>query len=457
MYASGVRRVLAVVLLVTSACHEARPEPPPPLAPGSAAEPAPWSDAWLNREGKRFAEDLPYRRAALETSLTNHANTYSQQRLGSYGLGERGWDALPVWNPRSRPLTAELVASLERGEMPAVATDRAPLWDGTTPTTLAAWAALGKRVFFEYPMRAEVFMEWGLTRPELATAIGVERTADGAAPGLVVFANIDGSTRVGITCAICHTAVRDGVLVAGAARRRFDYGRLRLSYFEATSSSVEPILAKRMATWGPGRADVTEDNDEDPVAIPDLWGLRDEAVLTQAGTIRHASPLALAIRQDTQLTQSNHQRVRPPRELAYALAMYLYTLTPPPATTRAGFATLVHGAGLFASACRSCHDSPAYSGRPIPAARVGTDPSLARGQARGTGNYRVAPLLDVANAAPYLHHGPVSSLEELLSPARLAPDYRAGRLGPGTIPGHPFGTELATADRAALIAFLQIL
>nr|MDQ3369661.1 hypothetical protein [Myxococcota bacterium] len=420
-------------------------------------DPPAWSDAWVNREAARFVTDGAARRAALETSLVNPTNTYSEQRLESYALGERGWDALPVWNPRSLPVTGELAAVLERGAMPALPAERTPLWDGTTPTTLAGWVALGRRVFFEYPMRSEVFMEWGLARPEVAAAVGVERTPDGSVPGLVVFGNVDGKTRVGITCAICHTAVRDGALVVGAARRTFDYGRLRLAYFADTRERVDPELARRMGTWGPGRADVTEDNDEDPVAIPDLFGLRDQTVLTQAGTIRHASPLALAIRQDTQLTHSNHQRVRPPRELAWALAMFLYSLEAPPRHTTASVGQLARGAGLFAARCRRCHDNAAHGGRAVAHATVGTDPSLATGQARGTGKYRVAPLLDVAHGAPYLHHGAVASLDELLSPARLAPDYRGGLLGPGAIPGHAFGMDLLADERAALIAFLAIL
>src|SRR5205807_488096 len=100
----------------------------------------------------------------------------------------------PVWNPRSRPVTAELAAALERGDMPAVSATVPQLWDGRTPTSLAAWVALGRRVFFEYPLRAEVFAEYGMTRPALAAAVGIERTARGDVPGLVVFANIDGQT-----------------------------------------------------------------------------------------------------------------------------------------------------------------------------------------------------------------------------------------------------------------------
>lgn len=416
-----------------------------------------WSAPWLERERQRYLTDTAYRRAALEASLVNHANLYSRQRLDAYGLGARGWDLLPAWIPRSQGVTAAVATELERGDAPRLPPGQAPLWDGRAPTTDAGWIALGRRVFFEYPLRAEVFAEHGLTRPALARAVGLERTRDGGLPGLVVFADVDGDTRVGITCALCHTAVQGGELVVGAARRSFDYGRLRLAYFADTGAPLDPRLAQRMATWGPGRADVTEDNDEDPVAIPDLWGLREMATLTQAGTIRHTGPLALAIRQETQLVHTNHQRVRPPRELAWALAMFLYTLTPPPAVARPDPELRLRGTRVFAEACSKCHANPAYGGGTVAVATIGTDPALARGTARGTGRYRVPPLLGVAEGAPYLHHGAVASLGELLSPARLAEDYTAGRLGPGPIPGHPAGTTLGAEDRAALLAFLLTL
>ena len=86
----------------------------------------------------------------------------------------------------------------------------------------------------------------------------------------------DGARRPHVTRPAC----------AGSARRSFDYGRLRVAYFAETGAYVDPGLAARMASWGPGRADVTEDDDEDPVTIPDLWGLRVQPWLTQAGTIR---------------------------------------------------------------------------------------------------------------------------------------------------------------------------
>jgi cytochrome c5 len=459
---------MSLLLLASIACSSTASAPPdavdpsdPPSAPSepdAPSEPAVGSDAWVLREGQRFLDDTPYRRAALERSLTNHDNVYSRLRLHAYGHGTGGWDRLPAWNPRSRPVTAALAARLERGEMPEVSADLEPLWDGARPTTMAGWVALGRRVFFEYPMRAEVFMEYGLARPTLAAAVGIERTAGGDVPGLVVFANVDGETRVGITCAICHSTVRDGALVVGSARRAFDYGRLRVAYFVETGEFVEAGLAARMAAWGPGRADVSEDDDEDPVTIPDLWGLRAQPWLTQAGTIRHESPIALAIRQETQLTDSNHALVRPPRELAWALAMYVYSLAPPAAIPSASLSPqIARGGAVFSARCDGCHANAARGGRVIAAAVIGTNPALAVGRGRGTGGYRVPPLVRVRDGAPYLHDGAVASLDELLSPARLEPGYTAGRLGPGPIPGHRAGTDLTAADRTALIAFLETL
>jgi len=432
----------AVFFVALIACRGSEQAPPP-----SQPQPAAWSDAWLEREADRYLGATANRRAALEASLVNPTNIYSRQRLASYGRDTSGWDALPVWNPRARPIDRAVAEGLARGEWPELPAAR--LWDERRPTTRADWVALGRRVFFTFPLRAEIAMEHALAAGRVE--LGMERAATGELTGLVVFNDVDGQRRVGITCAICHTAVRDGVVVEGAARRGLDLGALRLRFYDETKTRVDPELARRMATWGPGRADVTEDDDEDPVAIPDLWGLRAQSHLTHAGTIRHVGPMALAIRQETQLLHANALRVRPPRELAWALAMYLYS--------RVGGdpAEIARGAALFEEACRSCHGNEVLGGEPVPVAKVGTDPALADGRARGTGRYRVAPLVRVVDAAPYLHNGSVPTLDMLLSRERLAPDFVGGARGPGPIRGHTFGTSLPAADRAALRSYLETL
>ena len=72
------------------------------LAACSATPAEPWSDEWILDETDAYLEDTEFRRMAMLESLRNHDNIYSGQRVASYGLGERGWDALPEWNPRSR-------------------------------------------------------------------------------------------------------------------------------------------------------------------------------------------------------------------------------------------------------------------------------------------------------------------------------------------------------------------
>jgi hypothetical protein len=394
-----------------------------------------WSDEKILAEGKRYLDDPRFRRKALEASLANPSNAYSRIRLSSYALGNKGWDLLPAWNPKSQVLTESRTLSA------------GPLWDGTRPTTMAGWVALGREVFFRYPLRSEIFLEYALKSPDLE--VGVIRASDGTIPGGVLFEDVDGKTKVGITCALCHF---DGNVV-GRARRSFDYGKLRLAYHDATKTYVDPELARRMKTWGPGRADVTEDDAEDPVAIPDLFGLRAQPALTQAGTILHVGPTALAIRQETQLLHSNHQKVRPPRELSWALAMYIYSLRPPPL---APGPVNARGSELFQKSCRSCHSNSAYGGPTISAGFVGTDRSLADGGARGTGRYRPPALLDVKHAAPYLHQGAVATLEDLFDPRRLTPEY-SGPLGVGAVEGHKWGTDWSDEDRRAIVEYLRAL
>ncbi len=378
-------------------------------------------------------------------SLANPENTYSRQRLGSYGLVDRGWDALPAWTPRSLPVTAATANAEVTDEVP-------PLWDGRVPVTFREWISLGRKVFDAYPLRAEPLADFAVRDPAQAARVGVHADRDGVFPGVRRFRDVDGVTRTGITCALCHTTVEGGQTLYGRARRDFDYGALR-NAFQRAHGGDEGALTVRMAAWGPGRADVTEDDDQDPVAIPDLWGLRHQRWLTQAGTIRHETPVALAIRTETQLLHANHERVRPPRALAFALAVFLYSLAPPPRVARPS----PRGRALFDEHCADCHDNPARGGDPVRASRVGTDPALALGHARGTGRYRPPALLDVVHAGPFLHDGTVASLDDLLSRDRLAPTFTRGARGPGAIPGHTFGAELPDGDRAELRRYLEAL
>jgi hypothetical protein len=421
---------------------------------GADGESTPWSAAWIAGARARYLGDREARRDALEASLANPSNLYASMRLQSYALPSGGWDALPAWTPIVSPIDDAARDRLRAGEA-VLAADAQALWDGAVPTSDAAWIELGRRVFFGYPLRAEPAAAHAL-RGDDAPAIGIHRDAAGDRPGLVGYLDLDGVPQVGITCALCHASVDDGAVIVGRARRDFDFGAMRLRWHDATHQTVDPRLLSRMASWGPGRADITEDDDQDPVAIPDLWRLRSLRNLTQAATIVHADtdgvadPLALAIRQETQYIHAGDARTRPPRELVWALTMFLYSLEPPASATPIDDAVAERGRALFEARCDRCHgDDDTRSGAPVAAIRVGTDGALAHGRARGTGRYRPAPLVDVRHAAPYLHDGSVQTLAELFDRRRVASRE--------PVLGHAYGFDLSPADRDALVAWLLTL
>ncbi len=456
-----------VLVLSTSGCgQEPRQLPDPRDEPPPVADPV--AETPHAEARTAYFRDADFRRVTLTQSLQNPDNGYSRDRLVAYGFGDAGWELLPLWNPRSVPYRPLEQARASAGEwtLPPAAP---ALWDGVPPTDDAGWQELGRRVFTELPLRPDDSIARALTDPQRAAALGLEQADDGTVPGVVVFADVDGRARVGITCALCHSAVHRGRPWPGLARRNLDFGAVRLDHHRATQTPLDPELLARMKRWGPGRADITGDDDEDPVAIPDLWRLLELSALTQAGTIRLNGPrfvdearrrandlVVLAIRQETQVIQANGERARPPRELAWALARFVSDLEPPPRPP-SDAAGVREGRALFGQHCRRCHDGPAFSGAPVAAEAVGTDRALADSRARGTGKFRPAPLVAVVNAAPYFHDGTVPTLADLLDPARLRPEYRRGVRQPGPVPGHAFGTELPADQRQAMIAYLGTL
>ncbi len=393
---------------------------------------------------QRYLSDGDFRRSALLDSLTNPNNVYARTRIESYGLKDRGWEQLPEWTPKTQEIDQDYVENLRSGGPVLLDATARPLWDGVRPQGQAAWIALGRRVFYQYPLRAEIFADHALRNPALAARIGLAPTTAGSWPGVIAFEDIEGEAVIGITCALCHVSIEAGEAVEGRARRDFDYGEMRLAFYRDTDATISEDLMRRMASWGPGRADITQDDQEDPVAIVDLWGLVDHRFLTQSGTIRHQHPAALAIRQESQIIHANEERIRPPRVLTWALAMYLYSLRPPDRTANANPEQRTRGREQFEEHCSHCHSDKSYGGHIVSVEHIGTDPALASGQARGTGFYRPSPLLAVAQAGPYLHDGTVESLESLLDPARA-------------VPGHRYGDTLPDDDKSDLLVFLRSL
>jgi hypothetical protein len=232
-----------------------------------------------------------------------------------------------------------------------------------------------------------------------------------------------------------------------------------------------------------------------PPHIPSLIGIQDRKYLDATGFVRHRSIGdlmryaitnqgldTLAYYGDFQPSPgatafSGDEGTRYSDEQLYALALYIYSLKPPPnpnlvdARARRGEKTFQQ------QGCSGCHTPPFYTSNKLTPASgfkvpddlqktddimnvsVGTDPTLAIETRRGTGFYKVPSLRGVWFRTSFGHGGWAETLEEWFDPARLRDDYvpQGFHLGPGPTKGHEFGLKLAPEEKLDLIAFLKTL
>jgi len=167
-------------------------------------------------------------------------------------------------------------------------------------------------------------------------------------------------------------------------------------------------------------------------------------------------------------------------EQLYALALYIYSLKPPPNPNKFD-AIAMHGQKIFdRGGCTLCHTPPLYTNNKLTPAQgfsvpedhkkrydilpvvVGTDPKSTITTRRGTGYYKVPSLKGVWYRGQFEHNGSVATLEDWFNPARLGEDYvPTGFKGYGmrtrAVKGHEFGLDLSAEDKKALITFLRTL
>ena len=378
---------------------------------GCDAPPTPMD---LLDRGHAYVNSAAARRAALEAALVNPANGYSEVRLAQYT--EQAWGALPLWNPPARPMAV--------GEaVPARLDDAYPLDYEAVPWTSSALQRLGERAFFEYPVQIAPALAHAADDPSaygLGPRHGIVET--------VLWVESPGGVFPALTCATCHaTRGADGLWIPGKTNAEFDYGRL-LDDFHGTISP--------QSEWGPARVDVTPDALFNPTVATDLRPVAYQERLHRAGTL-YNDPIALAVRLETLLITSSGRAVRPPREIVFALVVYLWRLADAlPAVPREG-----RGRAVFDAACGECHGGPGLAGAATPLAEVGTDPAIGESTMRGTGTYRISSLRGVGDRTPLLASGGIADLAAFLDPGRAAS-------------GHTYGLDLDSADRTALLAFL---
>jgi mono/diheme cytochrome c family protein len=401
--------------------------------------------------------------------------------------------------------------------------------------TEADWVAAGKAVFFDsVVLRTFAANVIATARDQTAMeALGTGPLPDGTINGLRWVPTRDGVALGFTNCSACHllflpdntqvpgassfaipNAFRNGVGAAIRAAERTLPGETPFSFSGPIGSAayqaygvpwiddpagerLREITQAEYNAWiaaGIRGGGVARFNGSIlyPTKIPDLIGIGSRKYIDHTGTHRHrgigdlmryaalvsfAEAIDFAGRRMI-LPETERFRTRLPDEALYALALYVYSLQPPP-NPNPFDARAEAGQELFRrERCGRCHTPPLYTNNKLTLAlgfsppedaaedvmhvSVGTDPGLALKTRTGTGYYKVPSLQGVWYRGHYLHDGAVGSLEEMFDAHRLNSDHVRGGFTPvgaqsGAIPGHEYGLDLTPEERVQLIAFLRTL
>lgn len=376
------------------------------------------------RAGKRYDTDAAYRRGELVDSIVNAENGYSQLRLSRYT--ESGWDTLPEWNPR---ISAVHVPSRE--PPPSTSGAWARLAIEGVPWERDALLELGRDAFFRYPVQ--------LFEPLSGVIDGSKPLSygfwtEGSQLGGSVWAELpSGQLAPFLTCAGCHASRESDRTIAGKNNAELDLEAAAADYYGGGATVTSSGRA--------GRLDVTADGLDNPTGITDLRAVRAQRHLHRAATLSNGL-IPLAIRIETLLITALEESARPPRKLAFAVALYLWNLEAEPLSRPSSLSA--RGKAVFDQSCAGCHEPPHFSGPSVALELVGTDRSVGDSPERTTGAYRVPSLRGVGDRRRLLANGAVEGVQALLDPARSSS-------------GHRYGDALRPEQREALLSYLDTL
>ena len=411
------------------------------------------------------------------------------------------------------------------------------LWDdkGTRPPlqTESDWIKAGEMVFDAAIFYDSVASAEDARNPDWYRKVAPLATTGGIVPYTTYVIREKGKVELGNNaCAFCHTRVLPAGMVVKGAQGNFPFDRAvafstrrgsleeaRLSFrtlfgapwlkdedpaARAEIMSMEELAAKYEAIPG-GVAARHRASADSPPAVPDLIGVKERRYLDRTGLVVHRDIGDLmryaALNNELDFLSSfgdfvpagrNFRELPDPTdpnlvgggrysdEQLYALALYIYSLKPPPNPNRRTEQTTRGDRVFERSGCAACHTPPLYTnnkltpapGFAVPASHrtrfdifpidIGTDPTLTLKTRRGTGYYKVPSLKGVWYRGPFEHNGSIATLEDWFDPRRLHDDYvPTGFVASGVktraVKGHEFGLSLSAEAKNDLIAFLKTL
>ena len=243
-------------------------------------------------------------------------------------------------------------------------------------------------------------------------------------------------TRVGVTCALCHSTVDDsfapgiGKRLDGWPNRDLNPGAIL-----ALSPAFDAAAKAQLNAWGPGKYDprLNIDGLSKPAVIPPAYGLAGMNSVTFTGD---GSELAywnryVAVTQmgglgtfteprlSLSITHGNVDLVS--SKLPALQAYQLSIAAPPPPAGSFDPVAAARGQQVFAGAggCAGCHSgalfTDANSTLHPPADSMAEPESPSYAARSATKRYRTTPLRGVWQHAPYFHDGSAATLEQVVA------------------------------------------
>lgn len=247
---------------------------------------------------------------------------------------------------------------------------------------------------------------------------------------------VDHLTRVGVTCAVCHSTVDNsfaqgiGHRLDGWPNRDFNSGAV-----VALSPVLTPAQKAVYNSWGPGKYDARFNLDglNNPTVIPPAYGLAGVNKVTVTGDgdeiaywNRYVAVTQLGgqgtfsePRTGVNVTHGSQDLVTSALPALQAYQLSLAAPTPPAGSFDATAAA--RGQLLFQgkAQCASCHSGAQFTDaneRLHPASDSMAEPENPSTAARSaTRQYRTTPLRGVWQHAPYFHDGSSPTLENVVT------------------------------------------
>jgi mono/diheme cytochrome c family protein len=246
-------------------------------------------------------------------------------------------------------------------------------------------------------------------------------------------ATVDGNnhiTKVGVTCALCHSTV-DNFVMPGIGRRKDGWPNrdLNVGAIIALSPAITPAQKAVYTSWGPGKYDprYNQDGKNTPLVLPPAYGLAQvkNETYTAEGPISYWNAYVAVTQMGGQGNFSDKRLgidVKHSPDLVTAklpaLRAYQHSLpAPAPAAGSFDASGAQRGRMVFDKSCSSCHvggtGTDNNDGKLHQPAETGMDAAYA---ARTTEKaYRTTPLRGLWQHAPYFHNGSAATLADVVT------------------------------------------